>query len=48
MAQHNQRSTKVPFDLRDLHRPLAIHENFESETVWLEQRGVTSDLTFIS
>src|SRR5436305_107282 len=33
MAQHNQRFAKAPFDPRDLHRPLAIHENLEAEMV---------------
>jgi hypothetical protein len=45
MAQHNQRFAKAPFDPRDLHRPLAIHENLEAEMVWHEQRTVTGALT---
>ena len=45
MAQHNQRFAKAPFDPRDLHRPLAIHENLEAEMVWREQRTVTGALT---
>jgi hypothetical protein len=45
MAEHNGRFAKVPFDPRDLHRPLAIHEDLEAEMVWREQRTVTAALT---
>ena len=45
MAQHNCRFAKAPFDPRDLHRPLAIHEDLEAELVWREQRTVTGALT---
>ena len=45
MAQHNQRFAKAPFDPRDLHRPLAIHENLDAEMVWREQRTATGGLT---
>lgn len=45
MAQHNRRFAKAPFDPRDLHRPLAIHEDLEAELVWREQRTVTGALT---
>src|SRR3546814_9338047 len=27
MARHNQRFAKAPFDPRDVHRPLALHED---------------------
>ncbi|SEK03963.1 Transposase [Sphingomonas sp. OV641] len=45
MAQHNRRFAMAPFDPRDLHRPLAIHEDLEAEMVWREQRTVTGALT---
>lgn len=45
MARHNQRFAKEPFDLRDLHRPLAAHEDLRAEMVWREWRSVTSALT---
>ncbi|WP_294307972.1 ISNCY family transposase [uncultured Sphingomonas sp.] len=45
MAQHNRRFAKAPFDPRDLHRPLAIHDDLEAELVWREQRTVTAALT---
>ena len=45
MARHNQQFARTPSDLRDLHRPLAPHENIEAEMVWREQRTVTAALT---
>jgi hypothetical protein len=45
MAQHNRRFAKPPLDPRDLHRPLASHEDLEAEMVWREQRTVTAALT---
>lgn len=45
MARHNQRFAKAPFDPRDLHRPLALHEDLRAEMVWREQRTVTAALT---
>lgn len=45
MARHNRRFAKVPFDARDLHRPLAQHEDLKAEMVWREQRTVTQALT---
>lgn len=45
MARHNQRFAKVPFDPRDLHRPLAPHDDLRTEMVWREQRKVTAALT---
>jgi transposase len=45
MARHNQRFAKAPFDQRDLHRPLASHDDLKAEMVWREQRTVTSALT---
>ena len=45
MARHNQRFAKAPYDLRDLHRPLAPHDDLKAEMVWREQRTVTLALT---
>ncbi len=45
MAQHNRRFAKAPFDPRDLHRPLSVHEDLQAEMVWREQRTVTGALT---
>lgn len=45
MARHNQRFAKVPFDPRDVHRPLALHDDLKAEMVWREQRTVTQALT---
>lgn len=45
MARHNQRFAKAPFDPRDLHRPLALHDDLRAEMVWREQRTVTGALT---
>ena len=45
MARHNARFARPPFDPRDLHRPLAPHDNLETEMVWREERTVTASLT---
>lgn len=45
MARHNRRFAKAPFDPRDLHRPLALHDDLRAEMVWREQRTVTAALT---
>lgn len=45
MARHNRQFARPPFDPRDLHRPLAPHEDIEAEMVWREQRTVTAALT---
>lgn len=45
MARHNQRFAKAPFDPRDVHRPLALHDDLKAEMVWREQRTVTQALT---
>jgi hypothetical protein len=45
MARHNHRFAKPPFDARDLHRPLAPHDDLHAEMVWREWRSVTSSLT---
>jgi hypothetical protein len=45
MAQHNARFARAAFDSRDLHRPLAAHDDLRSIMVWREQRTVTAALT---
>lgn len=45
MARHNQRFAKAPFDPRDVHRPLALHDDLKAAMVWREQRTVTQALT---
>ena len=45
MERHNKQFAKAPFDPRDLHRPLAPHDDLETQMVWREQRTVTSALT---
>jgi len=44
MARHNQRFAKAPFDPRDLHRPLAPHDDLRRQLVWREWRTVTQAL----
>lgn len=34
-----------PFDPRDVHHPLALHDDLKAEMVWREQRAVTQALT---
>jgi len=45
MTRHNQRFARAPFDPRDVHRPLAAHDDLRGEMVWREQRKVTAALT---
>ena len=45
MARHNQRFARAPFDPRDLHRPLAPHDDLGAEMVWRALRTVTAALT---
>ena len=45
MARHNARFARTPFDPRDLHRPLALHDDLRAEMVWREHRTVTAALT---
>jgi hypothetical protein len=44
MAQHNARFAKPAFDARDLHRPLASHDDMRVVMVWREERAVTRSL----
>lgn len=45
LAVHNDRFAKPAFDSRDLHRPLAAHDDLRTIMVWREQRTVTAALT---
>ena len=45
IEKHNQRFARPAFDSRDLHRPLALHDDLTAIVVWREQRTVTSALT---
>ena len=45
MARHNAQFARPAFDARDLHRPLAPHDDLRSIMVWQEQRTVTAALT---
>ncbi len=45
VEKHNQRFAQPAFDSRDLHRPLAPHDDLTAIMVWREQRSVTSTLT---
>jgi transposase len=44
MARHNTRFAKPAFDPRDLHRPLAPHDDLRARLVWREWRTVTQAL----
>jgi transposase len=44
MARHNTRFAKPAFDPRDLHRPLAPHDDLRAQLVWREWRTVTQAL----
>lgn len=44
VARHNARFACAPANPRDVHRPLAAHENVEAEMVWREERTVTASL----
>ena len=41
----NARFARAPFDSRDLHRPLAAHDDLDEALAWKEQRTVTQNLT---
>ncbi|KHL24278.1 transposase [Croceibacterium mercuriale] len=45
MERHNRQFARPALDPRDVHRPLAPHENVDAEMVWREQRTVTGALT---
>lgn len=43
-SRQNARFACAPADPRDVHRPLAAHENVEAEMVWREERTVTASV----
>lgn len=45
MERHNKQFAKPAFDPRDLHRPLAPHDDLHTHLVWREHRTVTQALT---
>src|SRR5882757_1964334 len=45
MADYNARFAKAPFDERDLHRPLAAHDDLDDAFAWKEDRTVSKNLT---
>jgi hypothetical protein len=45
METYNARLAKVPLEDRDLHRPLAGHEDIDDAFTWKEERSVSVNLT---
>ena len=45
MEQYNERFAKMPFDDRDVHRPLAGHDDLDDAFAWKEERTVSVNLT---
>jgi hypothetical protein len=45
MEKYNARFAKVPFDDRDVHRPLAGHDDLDDAFAWKEERTVSMNLT---
>jgi hypothetical protein len=45
MEQYNARFAKPPFDDRDVHRPLAGHDDLDDAFAWKEERTVSVNLT---
>src|SRR5450759_1255333 len=45
MEQYNARFAKAPFDQRDVHRPLAGHDDLDDALAWKEERSVSMNLT---
>ena len=45
MEKYNTRFAKTPFEDRDLHRPLAGHDDFDDAFAWKEERSVSVNLT---
>jgi hypothetical protein len=42
---YNARFAKAPFDDRDIHRPLAEHDDLDDSFAWKEERSVSVNLT---
>jgi hypothetical protein len=45
MEKYNARFAKAPLEDRDLHRPLASHEDIDDAFAWKEERSVSVNLT---
>ncbi len=45
MEGYNRRFAKLPFNDKDLHRPLAAHDDIEDAFAWKEERTVSFNLT---
>jgi hypothetical protein len=45
MDDYNKRFAKLPFNDKDLHRPLAAHDDIEDAFAWKEERTVSFNLT---
>lgn len=45
MEDYNERFAKLPFSDKDLHRPLAAHDDIEDAFAWKEERTVSCNLT---
>lgn len=45
IEKHNARFAKEPFNPKDLHRPLAEHEDLDEALCWREQRSVSRALS---
>jgi hypothetical protein len=45
MADYNTRFAKLPFSDKDLHRPLAGHDDLDDALAWKEDRSVSVNLT---
>ncbi len=45
MVKHNDRFAVEPYNSKNLHRSLALHEDLDATMVWREKRTVTSALT---
>lgn len=45
IVRHNARFAKEPFNSKDLHRPLADHEDLDDALCWREERAVSSALS---
>lgn len=45
MADYNRRFAKEPFNDKDLHRPLAAHDNIGDAFAWKEERTVSNSLS---
>src|SRR3979409_77807 len=45
MEQYNARFAKAPFRERDVHRPVAGHDDLDDAFAWKEERTVSMNLT---